>query len=253
MPDSPVCTGRSVDLLLFLRGRGFGRGPGSAQRAGAVLQMNPHEPLEQLQFGALRNEYVLGDGIKCFRLVDGLAVTEYDTIVDCVQGGEMLSRLRASHGVVVPVTFLDQCPWQAVGRGSQRGDPFGRFIDHRTHQLDLRIEHFVDPDEIPSDDVPMCVFQRQLKIVERVEPVLQDLCDFLPRRECESGHREPVAWSFLVGRNQPLPSLWPVNLISRQSHRIECVPVVQQDKQVIRWTPFSWQGACAAAAHVKSR
>jgi hypothetical protein len=50
---------------------------------------------------------------------------------------------------------------------------------HEADRLHLRIQHRVDRDEVRPDHVPVHVLERQREVVQRVEPVLEQLDDLL--------------------------------------------------------------------------
>jgi hypothetical protein len=134
------------------------------------------------------DEQVLGHGIEVRGVRDPVAVVLDDADVHRVEGGEVLERGVAAHGVVLPPAPGHHGARGAGRRAAERGDPLGEFVAHLTDRVHLGVEHLVDGDEVGADDVPVDVLERQLQIDGGDQPVLQDVDHLGGGADLDAGH-----------------------------------------------------------------
>ena len=60
-----------------------------------------------------------------------------------------------------------------TGDPPRGGDALGQHVGEPAHQLDLRVQHLVDGDEVGAHYVPVHVLEREVQVVARREPLLE--------------------------------------------------------------------------------
>ena len=154
----------------------------------AVFQMRAHESLEQFKLGGVSDEHVFGDGVKATGNKDCIPPAGDQAVVDSVKLRHVLVSVCPNQGIIIPSAGFHERPRQTIRRNSQRGHPLGCFVDHGPYELDLRIEHLMNANEVPANHIPMCVLEGELEVVERVEPCRQS-CSCL-----SATARGPCTW-----------------------------------------------------------
>lgn len=149
--------------------------------------MGADEPLELLQVAELLDQEVLGGRVDPARLGDGLADVLDHAGVDDVEGAEVGDGVAAADAVVLPGAGGDQRAGRALGDAAEGRDPLGHVVGHLADPVDLRVQHLVDGDEVRADHVPVDVLQRQVEVVEGVEPQAQEVDELAALLDREAG------------------------------------------------------------------
>src|SRR5678816_3508243 len=96
-PGAGLCLSSGLALVVAPRG---------GERSFRVLEVGTYEPVELLELAGLADQHVLADQIEVVECLDGLAVFRDDTLVDDVEGTEMLGHGGPADRVVVPGPVL---------------------------------------------------------------------------------------------------------------------------------------------------
>ena len=92
-------------------------------------------------------------------------------------------------------------------RLAQSGNALDDLVDVAADELDLRVDHLVNADEVRSDDIPMDVLERQVQVVIGAELLLQRFSDLLALlvRQARNGEMRIMALLHVIrsGTHRP--------------------------------------------------
>src|SRR5699024_4088893 len=99
-----------------------------------------------------------------------------DPGVDIIESGNVGEVRSSVQWVIFPITTGDNCTRGALWRCTHGRNALSNQVCPAAYFVNLWIQHFVNRNELWSHNIPVCVFERQMEIVERVETHLENIC-----------------------------------------------------------------------------
>lgn len=126
--------------------------------------------------GGLADEDAFGNGVNITNFCDSGAVVFNNTVVDLIKSAQVSLSISTIYAAFFPGSLFNQVAGQAVGGYTHGCYTFRKLVSIATDQINLRVKHLVNTNEGGAHNIPVCVLEGQLQIIESVQMKLQNVC-----------------------------------------------------------------------------